>query len=207
MINNKNKIVPLLDFTDNSMFYFVQILQRKKDNPEHPSRKVLKQFMVKNDDELTRIMPLVKTICEGNDARAYISLNRRNYERVAKRVNLKLAEYLLYNQYEAVRKIYFKCVGASHDENKASRRILVDLDTDFQKNHFEEIVDLIRECDHLGGRMHLIPSKNGFSVVTHTFNTKLFETKYRELGLKYHKTFSEKSPDIHRKCEVNLYIP
>ena len=82
VIDNFQKIGQALHFDSEDQFYFIQILQRKKDNPVFPqNNRLVKYYVVRSVDYFWHIEPEVKAICEATTARAYISLNRRSFKK------------------------------------------------------------------------------------------------------------------------------
>ena len=76
MINNFKLIQKNLTFNNERSFYFIQILKRKKENPEMKSDSIaIDNFYIFSVDQLTKVMPHIITKCEENKARAYIKMN------------------------------------------------------------------------------------------------------------------------------------
>ena len=81
-IDNFDKVANALNISDPDQFYFVQIIRRKKDNPnakfhyaEYP-----KSWDVHNAQELMAIKDEIKKLCTLYNARAYIRLNPRSHK-------------------------------------------------------------------------------------------------------------------------------
>lgn len=69
---------PLIQF-EKDEFIFVQIFQRRKDNPDlELSVKRLKSYSFYSWSELEEQIPRIQEICDLNNARAYIRLNKQN---------------------------------------------------------------------------------------------------------------------------------
>ena len=82
-MNNFQKIKPVLKFENENDFYFIQILKRRKDNPEMDRDvKVIKSFYIFSQEELDKCSTVIIHLCEFENARAYIRLNRRNLQSV-----------------------------------------------------------------------------------------------------------------------------
>ena len=65
MRNNIELIEPLLDFTLPNTFYFVQILKRRKENPEMKSNtSVIDNFYLYGPNDLAKLMPKIIEKCE-----------------------------------------------------------------------------------------------------------------------------------------------
>lgn len=79
-INNFDKITPLLDTSNPDIFYIVQILQRKSENPLITSKgKQLKTLHVNSERTLDE--EKVITLCDNLNARAYININPVSYRK------------------------------------------------------------------------------------------------------------------------------
>lgn len=79
-LNNFEMIKNLLTFNATSDTYYVEIIQRKKDNPnaDFRYRKFLKYYLIHSADDLDKYEGEIKRICIKNDARAYIYMNARD---------------------------------------------------------------------------------------------------------------------------------
>ena len=76
-------------------FIFVQIFQRRKDNPDlELSVKRLKSYSFYSWEELEKQIPRIEEICDLNNARAYIRLNKQNAVDVSLRCITEMAENL-----------------------------------------------------------------------------------------------------------------
>lgn len=90
--NRLEKLKPLIKLNQND-FIFVQIFQRRKDNPElELSRKRLKAYTFYSWEDLEKSMDRIKEICDMNNARAYIRLNKQNAIDVSLRCIEKMSE-------------------------------------------------------------------------------------------------------------------
>lgn len=74
-------------------FIFVQIFQRRKDNPDlELSVKRLKSYSFYSWEELEKQIPRIEEICDLNNTRAYIRLNKQNAVDVSLRCITEMAE-------------------------------------------------------------------------------------------------------------------
>ncbi|MFW6311269.1 MAG: hypothetical protein ACOC1K_03435, partial [Nanoarchaeota archaeon] len=79
VINNYDIIKDFIDFGPDD-FYFMQILKRRKENPEMAKgEQVIKSYFIDNHEYFEKKMPEIIQLCEDNNARAYFNLNKRNY--------------------------------------------------------------------------------------------------------------------------------
>ena len=86
LIDNFDMASKLLDVQTPDDFHFVQIIKRFKDNPNDDKRKgnyhggawYLGGFRVHNSQELNSLKPQIISICNQNNARAYMTINKRS---------------------------------------------------------------------------------------------------------------------------------
>ena len=85
VLDNYNELSPFIKFTDPDIFYFLQVLKRKKDNPEmkRSTIKVYSKFITRQDT-FDRAYKDVKLICDTDNARAYLSIVPRSLEKFTK---------------------------------------------------------------------------------------------------------------------------
>lgn len=79
MVDNFEYLANLFDgLVDKDDFYFVQIIQRKKDGVELPSytsgARTIRSFYFFTKEEFLRQEPYIKDLCNSNNARAYFGL-------------------------------------------------------------------------------------------------------------------------------------
>lgn len=78
MTDNFDKIIPLLNWRTSDDFYFLQILQRKKDHKEgikvngaNNNSRLIKAYYVKSLESLNFYKPKIIELCKLFNARAY----------------------------------------------------------------------------------------------------------------------------------------
>lgn len=100
MRDNFELIIPLLEFEQNQ-FYFIQILKRRKENPEMDKNvAVIRNLYVYSVAELDALRDLIKGECEIHNARAYINLNRLDAEKIALYTLKQLVDYVIQGGYD-----------------------------------------------------------------------------------------------------------
>jgi hypothetical protein len=196
MIDNYKIIKPLLDFSDNSKFYFLQIIQRRKENPGIPANnRVIKNYFINNLEYLERKWDEIKGLCEFFNARAMLRLNRRSYETIAYKNLQKLAEIMEQKFFKEVKSAFAKVCGTCHAEKE--KTWIVDIDEKLDNEGFLILQADINRCQPEGDKIKLIvPSLNGFHLITSPFNVKQFRDESTEFG----------SVDIQKDNPTNLYI-
>lgn len=94
MKNRLELLKPLVTFNENE-FIFIQIFIRRKDNPELDlSVKRLKSYSFYSWEELESQIDRIKEICDMNNARAYIRLNKQNSVDVSLRCIAEISDNL-----------------------------------------------------------------------------------------------------------------
>lgn len=194
MINNFKLIRNFLKFEDSDDFYFLQILQRKKENP-HP--RLIKTYTIRTPGYLNDHDDEIITLCHLFNARAYINLNRRSYKKVSFKMLTRLSEYLQTEEYPAVAALYASvCGGFTGSKDKTW---VVDIDT---KNdaYVKTIKEELEALDPIENKILLeVPTKNGIHLITTPFNREIFINAVRARELP--------PPDIHKNNPTVLYAP
>ena len=130
MINNKDLILPLLNFQNVGDFYMLYIFKRKKDQPEnerdnHQSVRTIKTYCIENLDYLYSKHDEIVKLCEMFKARAYIHVNKQNHNNISLLMLERLAQRIrngVINQ----KNLFDSIVGELHSSEK---RWIVDIDT------------------------------------------------------------------------------
>ena len=196
MINNLIQISELLKFESSDDFYFLQLIKRKKENPELGSNNVVvKSYYITSVDQLNDRMNEIITICNFNNARAYINLNKRSFEQVGFQMLKKVTDCILNKDYKSVRNAYDSVCGLFHNEGE--KKWIVDIDTeDFSQ--VQRIGDIIYEIPPIGIKViTCIPTKNGYHLISKPFDTSKWSDYFT----------SALYPDIHKNNPTILYIP
>lgn len=198
MINNKNLIVPLLDFPHKDIFYFVQVLARKKDHPELGNNsRLIKAYFITSIEKLEKQWEEMVKLAEVFDARIMINLNPRNFRKAGFHLLQKIANSMSNDDFFNLHKAYTSVCGEYHSE--IDKRWLIDIDKEDlgKKDKIVQYVNLA----HLTSSSHKnykilaeIPSKSGIHIITNPFNKDAFGKTFPEI-------------EIHCNNPVNCYIP
>lgn len=182
MINNFNKIKELLDFSNpDDFFYMIQIYQRRKENPGlRTNNRLIKTYYFHKPEDLEGLIPSIIEYCSLFNARAYISLNKKNQSKVILRLNLLLAEYMSrgVNSPNTLKGIFDKAAALT---NSSEDKVwIVDVDTE-NMNELSEVLSYISKLQE-GSKSKIITTlktPNGFHIVTNPFRVDLFKEKYK----------------------------
>lgn len=191
MINNYSDIRPFLKFDDAYLFYFLQILQRRKDNPDLAKDMIIiDNFFIYSQEQFDSMMPRIIQMCDLNNARAYLRLNRRSARQVALKTLTRTSEMIEQGNYKHVNRAYLSCCGEFHAEK--DKTWIIDLDND------EDPLDIIRFINGLDPPTEkpimLLDTKNGQHLISRPFRKDDFRRVYPNV-------------EIHSDNPTVLYCP
>jgi len=194
-IDNIEQVKQLLNFTDEGDFYMLYVFKRKKDQPEgerdnHQSVRTIKSYCINSIGYLDTRYDEIKQLCEMFKARAYIHVQKQNHKDVSLNMMVALAQRIQDGNHKQ-QGLFDSVVGQLKTHEK---RWIVDIDTkDIQE--LRDIQVTINECKPEGPKTkYVIPTKNGFHLITDKFDVKTFKEKFPEI-------------DIQKKNPTLLYYP
>jgi hypothetical protein len=195
MIDNIELIKTLLHFTDKGDFYMLYVFKRKKDQPEgerdnHQSVRTIKTYCIESIDHLEKRYEEIKQLCEMFKARAYIHVQKQNHKDVSLNMLAILAERIR-DGVDKQKGLFDSVVGQIKTQEK---RWIVDIDTkDIQELRNVQVT--INRCKPEGPKTkYVIPTKNGYHLITDKFDVKTFKEEYPNL-------------DIQKKNPTLLFLP
>jgi len=196
MLNNQKLIGEYLKFPDEHKFYFIQILQRKKDNPEQEkSVRCLGNYYVYSKEGLEHMMPEIISLCELNKARAYINPNMLDDISVAFEANEYIAQMLKNGEWKSVKNAYSKACGSCHNAGK-DKLWLIDLDDDAVDKE-EEIREYLKGVQPNIGEDKValvVPTRHGKHLLVHPHDPRGFQMRFPNI-------------DVHKDNPTVLYFP
>lgn len=197
MIDNFDIIKGLLKFESPDDFYHLQILKRKKENPELGSNSyVVKTYYIKSVEYLEKKRNEIINLCEFNNARACINLNRRSFERLAFHMLKKVTDQIMNKDFKSVRKAYESVCGAY--SNEPNKKWIIDIDyKDISEEERGVIFNYIKLLVKETGKdetITIIPTRNGEHWITSPFNLGIFRENYGG------------TIDVHKDNPTILYI-
>jgi len=199
MKDNFEQIEKLLIFDSEDDFYHLQILKRKKENPDIGSNSyVVRTYCIRSKENLMEKRTEITEMCNTHNARAYINLSPRSFEKMAFHTLKKISDIIMNKDYKEVRKA-FESVCGTYGNGK-HKRWLIDIDwvdfedtTDVQTKIIPLLADLQRETG-VEPLLEYIPTKNGIHIITRPFNTSTFKYLHPKI-------------DIHKNNPTILYMP
>ncbi len=210
MINNLKLIESLIDFPDEDTFYKIEIIVRRKDNPDLTSNtKLVKTYYITDKDKLERVFEKeIKPICDALNARAMFYLNKRSFEKTAFAALKQLTDCLYTHDYKSAKRAYNAACGKTCNGGEGKRWIFDIDEKDENDNIFNILYDIIT-C--VGGKVYArVPTKHGEHIITSVFNLQEYKDKLSVEILRHptsHALEVIEKTDIHKDNGTILYIP
>lgn len=198
MINNFEQIRNLLKF-ESDYFYFIQIIQRSKENIDlGSSNRVIRSYNISSLEKFDKNKDEIITLCETFNARAYIHLNRRKWSKIALECLRHNAELIANEQYDGIKSSFETIIGRNNGEPRESKTWIIDIDMNDLEvvNKIGRLINNIKPIEE-DKWIETIPTKNGYHMITKPFDRVEF-TKYMQL--------QGDTPDIHTDNPTILYI-
>ena len=164
-------------------FFFLQILKRKKDNPEmNKHEQHIDNFYPKSLAEFDKYKDRIMESCELNNARCLIRLGKRNMEQLAAKTIEIIADAQFKRQYHLVTSAFTTACGKFSADSK--KLWMVDVD---DMSIYDEVKSLLENIT----KIHLIvPSKSGCHIIITGFKPDLwiYDEKDKRVELKREAT-------------------
>lgn len=191
-----SEIKQFLTFSTADDFYFLQILQRKKENPELGSNsRVIKNYYITSLEQLERKYPEIINLCHTFNARAMLRLNKRSFEQIAFKCLENVANTMQNREYSHISKCYDRACGLL--TSATTKKWIVDID--IPEFNLDLLTLLINRCAPAGDKiLAVLQTKNGWHLITTPFNV----LEFRQVTSHIVQTI-----DIHKDNPINLYIP
>ena len=194
MIDNIELIKPLLTFDNEGDFYQLFVFLRKKDQTtdksNHQSVRTIKSYCVTSHEYLEKRYDEIKMLCEVFKARAYIHVSKQNHKDVGMNMITEIVTRIQSGQINQ-KNVFDSVVGQIKTTEK---RWIVDVD----ETCFTSVLKIDKFLSTLrpeGNKVEvLIPTKNGYHLITKRFDVMEFKKKYPEI-------------DIQKKNPTLLYYP
>jgi hypothetical protein len=176
-------------------FYFIQIIQRSKENPDLGSNnRIIRSYNISSLKKFDKNKDEIITLCNTFNARAYIHLNRRKWSKIALECLRHNAELIANEQYEGIKSSLETIIGRNNGETRDNKTFILDCD-DMNTPSPMMMADIDHKLLPNGSKcLHIIPTKNGCHLITKPFDTQAFHLEYPEI-------------EIHKDNPTILYIP
>lgn len=228
MVDNREQIKKLMHFEIEGDVYYIQVMQRSKDN--HGRDHIIKDYHIHSFEHFEREWPNIKEMCDNYHARAMIRLNQRNtldaniccqiktlqtqleVNRVLRKmIRTKQPNLGLPNILSAA-KLYSSALGSTCSEASETKKWIIDIDAsmvDPNRAGFESLTEIaktfsdyiVTDCadrKKLPKIYCMLPSKSGLHIVTSPFRKDVFVNHFGKP--------SSQEDYIMTDANTNLYI-
>jgi hypothetical protein len=205
MIDNLELIKPLLNFEKSGDFYMLYVFKRKKDQPEgerdnHQSVRTIKTYCIDSIEYLEDRYDEIKLLCEVFKARGYIHIQKQNHSDVGMEMIKTIIDRVQSGQSNQ-KNVFDSVVGQLKTLEK---RWIVDIDSKdkIELKQIREFIYNLRpmkftnlDTGEIEDKIEaVIPTKNGYHLITKKFDVLEFKKKYPTL-------------DLQKKNPTLLYYP
>lgn len=198
-INNFDRIIKHLEFNSSDDFYMLQIIKRRKENPEIGVNSIcLRTIYIDSLEKLSKLKNDIIESCDRNKARAYINLSRKSYRKCTLQMLKAVTDRVISNDYSKPYHI-FDSVAGQCGSDRPVWVVDVDRPEGYSDEEFESmiqsIIEVVNQCkpdDSDGKIIDILDTRNGKHILTKPFNLITFSTIYRDI-------------DVHKNNPTILY--
>jgi len=196
VVDNLKQIKSFLQWDTNNDYYYVEITQRKKDNPDlERNSNIIHSYRVTSETHLDILMPELIMLSIHYNARVGINLNRKSFKKAAYRTVKKMADQMCDDEFKNVQTAYEMSSGGN--VNNGQKYWILDMD-----NATECDLDLMMAIDcyepnpYSNKALAVVHTKTGYHIITKPFRVDQFR-----------KDYPNHSFEIKRNNLTILYIP
>ena len=174
-------------------FYFVQILQRTKENPDlGKNNNLIRTYNIYSKEYLDKKKEEIIKLATAVNARVYIHLNRRSFKQLAFELLEDVAHQMKSGQFQTISHSYDSICGKHHI--KQDKSWVLDMDGD-NLCPLDEYLDILHGIEPIGNKfITIVNTKNGYHLITKPFNSQKFSEIYPDI-------------QIHKNNPTILYVP
>lgn len=213
-VDNFEKIKNIVTFDSDDDFYMLQILKRKKENPDQKKHvKLIDTLFIYSMEDMDKLKEKTIKLCTVNNARAYFRINKRSLKTVALQTLRLIADQVSSGEYKASKKAYISCAGKFPT---GSKLWILDIDDPSEEQHVLDFINeskknIVTESTILG-KSKISRNNSGITVVANlkTINgVHLIVKPFNPVA--YNKEFTgfsddKKNVSIHKDSPTLLYF-
>lgn len=202
-VDNFDKVIDFMKFSSPDDFYFLQIIQRKKDGNNtgrgNNGARLIKAYYIRSAEHLLLKKDKIIELCLNNNARAYIGINKRSFFKVSCGCQQALAKLIMEgNTYQAPRIWDHVCGELPALSGKDLYRLV---DVDKLGDNLSKILTVIKKCrgnsDPESRIKEVFPTQHGYHIITSKFDVEQFKQELAILNID--------SPTILRDASTLVY--
>jgi hypothetical protein len=187
----------IMEECSDDQFYVVEIIKRRKENPELKNHsQLIDVFEIVSDADLTVKSETIKSVCRRTNARAYIRVNRRGREKIALQMLKELAVRVSNHDYNC-RNLYHSVLGKYASDERS--KWIVDVDDDCGHSTAEIVDEILRLRGAVSHKQSclvsiwgIVTTINGVHIIASPFNLGEFRKKFPTI-------------DVHKDNPTLLY--
>jgi len=193
-VDNFENIKKLLQFDeDGDLFYFIQIMQRKKDGADIiKNNRIIMNYYITSLDYLNDREDEIKMLCKIYNARAYIGINPGSFRKSCQYAFKELADINISEQYRQILNLMPTLAG-KYNNGGDSKLWIIDYDSK-DESHIEEIRERIKNAKGRDGEgvdkiKMILPTKNGFHLIVTPYDPRATEGLFKsfDFEIEIHK--------------------
>lgn len=188
MIDNFNIIKDLLVFPKGKdCYYFAQIIVRRKDfctgRIHMRESRVIKSYYINSLEYLEERYEEMKKLCDLFQARLYISLNPCSYQKTTTLLLVEIAQALMADHQRGITRAVDSISGKHKTKIDGYLKTwVVDIDSKDTELIKGIMIYINEECSPGGIKtLALIPTKQGYHLITVPFDRKKFNSRYSDV--------------------------
>lgn len=185
MVDNFEKINSILNFESEDDFYMLQIMKRRKENPDMDKNSIaIKTVYLHRKDQLIDLKEDLIFLANRDNARIYINPNRKSFKACTLSALKEYADRIAKEDYHKPYKIFDSVAGAAGSK-KAVWVIDIDWDEVGECNRLDfinemcEFVNSLQPIDVKDKIVLINETKNGTHILTTSFNKQDFANTYK----------------------------
>lgn len=188
MVDNFEKLNSILEFESEDDFYMLQVMKRRKENPEMDKNSVaLKTVYLHRKDQLLELKNDLVELADKKNARIYLNPNRKSFKKCTLACLKEFADRISNENFYKPYKIFDSVAGAAGSKNAIW---VIDIDWDEVTEQFGDVersVFVNDVCEFINSlkpdienKVKLVnETKNGTHILTSPFNMYDFMQRYK----------------------------
>lgn len=192
-INNYENLRKLLKFESKDDYYFLQIIQRRKDNLGMKcDARGIKSYYIISLEMLDDLMDEIINLCKFFNARAYLNVNVRSWKTSVIKTVSNLVDRLGSDSLVRSNSIFDRVSSSCQKTNLGKDKLwVIDIDKiGITENELEDITNVINKVSpDLGNKVKCInPTKSGYHIITSPFNVSEFRKIHSDSDIEIKKS-------------------
>ena len=181
-INNFDLIAEHLHFDNEDDFYFLQIIQRKKDGHNVSNNyRLIKYYLIHSIVHLNKYKLEIIELCKMFNARAYIHPTKRSFKEVGRMYTKNVLSTFMEESYNSLHKKYSSACGQSYVAS--DKKFIIDIDEKLNDSDLSKLILTVENCEpeKITKYCYKVPTKSGFHLIVKPFNVKKFTDAYPDI--------------------------